>query len=124
MLPCPRYSVSVIPGRREAASPESITPAGAIVYYVYILASRKHGTLYVGVTRDLLGRIYTHRNNTVPGFTARYGVHLLVWYEAYDDPVNAIEREKEIKKWRRDWKINLIERSNPEWIDLYPSITL
>jgi putative endonuclease len=92
------------------------------VYYVYILASRKHGTLYIGVTRDLIRRVYEHRTDAVPGFTSRYGVHLLVWFESYDDPVNAITREKELKKWRRDWKVNLIERSNPNWVDLYESL--
>jgi putative endonuclease len=92
------------------------------VYYVYLLASRKHGTLYVGVTRDLLGRAYQHKTRTVRGFTSRYKVHLLVWFETYDDALNAIAREKEIKKWRREWKINLIERSNPEWIDLYETL--
>ena len=92
------------------------------MYYVYLLASRKHGTLYIGVTNDLIRRVYEHKTHAVPGFTARYGVHLLVWFECYDDIVNAITREKELKKWRRDWKINLIERSNPEWCDLYQSL--
>ena len=91
-------------------------------YYVYILASRKHGTLYIGVTNDLVRRIYQHKTDAVPGFTSRYGVHLLVWFERYDDVLSAIAREKEIKKWHREWKINLIERSNPEWVDLYPQI--
>ena len=92
-------------------------------YYVYLLASGKHGTLYVGVTRDLIQRVYQHRTKAEPGFTARYDVNLLVWFETYDDPTSAITREKEIKKWRRDWKIALIEESNPNWTDLYPSIT-
>ena len=83
------------------------------MYYVYILASRKHGTLYIGVTNDLVRRIYQHKTDAVPGFTSRYGVHLLVWFERYDDVLSAIAREKEIKKWHREWKINLIERSNP-----------
>jgi putative endonuclease len=112
----------VIPGRAAGASPESITPGGTIVYYVYILASRKHGTLYIGVTNDLVRRIYEHKTRAVPGFTTRYRVHLLVWFECYDDVINAIAREKELKKWRREWKINLIEQSNPEWADLYPGI--
>jgi putative endonuclease len=94
------------------------------VYYVYILASRKHGTLYVGMTSDLIGRVFQHRSKAVPGFTSRHGVSKLVWYESYDDPVNAITREKQLKKWRRDWKINLIEQSNQEWIDLYPSLSV
>ena len=92
------------------------------MYYVYILASRKHGTLYIGVTNDLVRRIYQHKTDAVPGFTSRYGVHLLVWFERYDDVLSAIAREKEIKKWHREWKINLIERSSPEWVDLYPQI--
>jgi putative endonuclease len=92
------------------------------VYYVYILASRKHGTLYIGVTNDLVRRVYQHKNDVVRGFTSRYGIHLLVWFESYDDILNAITREKELKKWRRDWKVNLIERSNPEWVDLYAGI--
>jgi len=114
--------LSVIPGRAEGASPESITPGGAVVYYVYILASRKHGTLYIGVTNDLVRRIHEHKTDAVPGFTSRYGVHLLVWFERYDDVLSAVAREKEIKKWHREWEINLIERSNPEWVDLYPGI--
>jgi len=92
------------------------------VYYVYLLASRKHGTLYVGVTNNLVRRIYQHKTHAARGFSSRYNVHLLVWFESYDDPINAIAREKEIKKWRREWKVNLIEQSNPEWIDLYESI--
>ncbi len=90
--------------------------------YVYLLASRRHGTLYVGVTNDLIRRVYEHKSKAVPGFTSRYGVDRLVWYEGYDDPISAITREKEIKKWRRDWKINLIERDNPDWLDYYPAI--
>jgi putative endonuclease len=92
------------------------------MYYVYLLASRKNGTLYVGVTNNLIRRIYEHKTGTVPGFTTRYGVYLLVWFECYDDPTNAITREKEIKKWRRQWKIDLIEKENPKWDDLYGSI--
>jgi putative endonuclease len=92
------------------------------VYYVYLMATRKHGTLYVGVTNDLVRRGYQHRTNAVQSFTSRYHVHQLVWFETYDDPLTAIAREKEIKKWRREWKINLIERTNPDWADLYESI--
>jgi putative endonuclease len=87
------------------------------------MASRKHGTLYLGVTNDLVRRVYEHKTHAVPGFTSRYDIHLLVWFECYDDPTTAITREKEIKKWRRDWKINLIERTNPNWDDLYHSIS-
>jgi putative endonuclease len=114
--------ISVIPGQREALSPESITPAFEMQYYVYLLASRKHGTLYLGVTRDLVRRTFEHRTKAGGGFTARYDVKILVWFETYDDPANAIAREKDLKKWRRDWKIRLIEESNPEWADLYDGI--
>lgn len=92
------------------------------MFYVYLLASRKDGTLYLGVTRDLVRRTYQHREKLLPGFSARYDVRRLVWFEIYDDPTNAIEREKEIKKWRRVWKIELIEKENPDWRDLYPEI--
>ncbi len=93
-----------------------------VVYYVYLMANRKHGTLYVGVTNNLIRRAYEHRTNVVRGFTSRYHVHLLVWFECYGDALTAIAREKEIKKWRRDWKINLIEQTNPEWVDLFKSL--
>jgi putative endonuclease len=92
-------------------------------YYVYLLASRKHGTLYVGVTSDLVRRVYEHKTKAVPGFTSKYGVDRLVWNECYDDPVSAITREKELKKWRRDWKISLIEEDNPDWTDRFDIIT-
>ena len=90
--------------------------------YVYLMASRKDGTLYLGVTRDLVRRVYQHRNKTLKGFTSRYAVDRLVWFETYDDPTTAIEREKVIKKWRREWKIRLINEFNPDWRDLYPDI--
>lgn len=93
------------------------------MFYVYLLASRKEGTLYLGVTRDLVRRTYQHKEKLLPGFTSRYDVRRLVWFEVYDDPTNAIEREKQIKKWRRAWKIELIEKENPDWKDLYPEIT-
>jgi putative endonuclease len=95
----------------------------AVSYYVYLLAGGKNGTLYLGVTRDLVRRIYEHKQKAVPGFTASYGVDRLVWFECYDDPVTAIEREKEIKKWRRAWKISLIEKENPDWRDLYSEVS-
>jgi putative endonuclease len=94
-----------------------------MAYYVYLLASRKHGTLYLGVTSDIVARVYQHRTKAVGGFTARYDVGKLVWFEIYDDAITAIAREKELKKWRRDWKIRLIEEQNPEWVDLYPGIS-
>jgi putative endonuclease len=93
------------------------------LYYVYLLASGKHRTLYLGVTNDLVRRIYEHRTKAVRGFTARYNVDRLVWFECYDDPATAIEREKELKKWRRNRKIALIEEENPDWNDLYGSIS-
>jgi putative endonuclease len=93
------------------------------MYYVYLTASRKHGTLYLGVTNNLIRRIHEHKSKAIAGFTSQYNVVLLVWFECYDDPTNAITREKAIKKWRRDWKIRLIEQENPDWLDLYSSIT-
>ena len=85
---------------------------------VYILASGHYGTLYIGVTSDLLARLYQHRTGTVPGFTKRYRVHRLVRYEFFSDMPTAIAREKQLKAWHRDWKINLIELDNPMWEDL------
>ena len=92
------------------------------MYFVYLLASRRHGTLYLGVTNDLLRRVWEHKNKVAPGFTTTYDVDRLVWYEAHSDITAAITREKQIKKWRRDWKIRLIEEQNPGWVDLYPGI--
>jgi len=91
-------------------------------FYVYILCSGRNGTLYIGVTSDLIKRIYEHKNNFVDGFTKKYGVHRLVWYEFHDTAEMAIQREKQIKKWERSWKLRLIEESNPEWKDLYNDI--
>jgi putative endonuclease len=89
---------------------------------VYMLASRRNGTLYTGVTSDLVKRIWEHRNDIVEGFTKRYGVHSLVYFELHDDMPEAIRREKQIKKWNRAWKIELIERTNPQWQDLWRSL--
>ncbi len=83
------------------------------MFYVYLMGSRKQGTLYLGFTGDLVRRTYQHKTKETKGVTARYGIDQLVWFECYDDPVNAITREKEIKKWRREWKIALIEATNP-----------
>ena len=94
-----------------------------MAYFVYLLASKKYGTLYLGVTNDIDRRTYQHRTKVTGGFTARYGVNKLVWFEIYDDAVTAIAREKELKKWRRDWKTNLIDRDNPNWDDLYWGLT-
>ena len=88
-------------------------------YYVYILASKKNGTLYIGVTNDLIKRVYEHKNDLVEGFTKKYGVHQLVYFEQTGSIESAITREKQIKKWRRQWKIELIEGKNPEWKDLF-----
>jgi putative endonuclease len=96
----------------------------AMTYYAYLLASKKHGTLYLGLTRNLVRRVYQHRTKPVESFTSRYGVDKLVWFEIYDDAATAIAREKELKKWRRDWKIRLIEEQNPGWVDLYPGIAM
>jgi putative endonuclease len=95
---------------------------GLMNYYVYILASRKDGAIYVGVTNDIVRRVYEHRTKAVPGFTAKYNITRLVWFEIYDDPESAISREKELKKWKRAWKIQLIEAKNPKWDDVYESI--
>ena len=89
---------------------------------VYILASKRNGTLYIGVTSDLVKRIWEHKNNLIEGFTKRYGVHHLVWYELYESMESAIEREKRLKEWKRAWKLELIESSNPNWQDLYDTI--
>jgi putative endonuclease len=91
-------------------------------YYVYILASRIGGTLYIGVTNDLIRRVAEHRLKSVKGFTKKYGVDILIYFEQFDDPENAIKREKQLKKWNRSWKIRLIEELNPNWDDLYPGI--
>jgi len=89
---------------------------------VYILASKRNGTLYTGVTSDLVKRVYEHKNGLADGFTKKYKVHHLVYFELHEDMYAAISREKQIKKWNRAWKLDLIEKSNPEWKDLYESI--
>lgn len=89
---------------------------------MYILASKRNGTLYIGVTSNLIKRTWEHKNNLVDGFTKRYKIHSLVWYEIHSTMETAIEREKRIKEWNRDWKLDLIERSNPYWRDLYDDI--
>ncbi len=89
---------------------------------VYILASKRNGTLYIGVTSNLPARVWQHKNNLVEGFTKRYGVHRLVYFEMHNDMSEAIQREKRLKKWRRQWKIELIETTNPQWRDLFDEI--
>lgn len=92
------------------------------IYYVYILASKPNGALYVGITNNLIKRIWEHRESLVEGFTQKYKVKKLVYWEETADVISAIEREKRLKAWKRDWKIQLIEKQNPEWKDLYPEL--
>ena len=91
-------------------------------YYVYIMASKRNGMLYVGVTSDLIKRVYEHKNDLVEGFTREYHIHNLVYYESTIDVGSAILREKQLKKWNRAWKDELIEKQTPEWLDLYPGL--
>ena len=86
---------------------------------VYILANKPNGTLYIGVTSNLVQRVWQHKNDLVEGFSKRYGVHRLVWYEAHESMESAIMREKMLKRWKREWKIRLIQETNPKWSDLY-----
>jgi putative endonuclease len=92
-------------------------------FYVYILASRRNGTLYIGMTDDLLRRIWQHREGNVPGFTANYAVKMLVWYKQYETRESALTRERRMKKWNRAWKLQLIERMNPAWRDLWDDVS-
>jgi putative endonuclease len=91
-------------------------------FYVYLLASQRNGTLYVGVTSDLIRRVHEHKTDAVDGFTKKHAVHSLVYFEQCVDASSAIAREKQIKKWNRAWKIELIEKDNPEWLDLYEAL--
>jgi putative endonuclease len=93
------------------------------MFFVYLLASRPHGTLHVGSTSDLVRRVWEHKVKAVPGFTAKYGVDRLVWFERYDTLEVAMQRERRIKGWKRIWKIQLIETDNPYWIDRYPELS-
>ena len=93
-------------------------------YFVYILASRRNGTLYVGVTNDLSNRVWEHKNDLIPGFTSKYRVKTLVWFAEFDGPTEAIAHEKRLKKWARQWKLELIEKMNPTWADLYDTIAI
>jgi putative endonuclease len=90
---------------------------------VYMMASSRNGTLYIGVTSDLLSRVWQHKNNVVEGFTEKYEVHQLIWYEPHENMESAILREKVLKKWNRIWKLRLIEQFNPDWQDLYEQLT-
>jgi putative endonuclease len=113
MLELPRTALreSGDPGRRVMS------------FFVYILASRRNGTLYIGMTDNLIGRVWQHQAGLVPGFTKQYGVKMLVWYEVHDTRDAAILRERQLKKWNRHWKLELIERSNPGWNDLSKELT-
>jgi len=91
-------------------------------YYVYILASKRNGTMYIGITSDLIKRIWQHKQKRAEGFTKKYNVSTLVYFEEYSDPKEAIKREKNIKAWQRKWKLGLIEENNPNWEDLYNKI--
>ena len=91
-------------------------------YFVYMLGSRRHGTLYIGVTNDLSRRVHEHRTKAQQGFTSQYNIGRLVWYETYERIDEAIAREKVLETWRRDWKVVLIEEHNPEWSDLYATL--
>jgi putative endonuclease len=92
------------------------------LFVVYIMASQRNGTLYIGVTSDLPKRVWQHREGVIKGFTKEYGAKNLVWYEVHENAISAIAREKHIKKWNRMWKLSLIEKMNPEWRDLYRDI--
>ena len=89
---------------------------------VYIMASKRNGTLYIGVSSNVVQRVWQHKNNLVEGFTNRYGIHILVWYEVHETMQSAIAKEKMVKNWKRVWKLALIEKNNPEWQDLYQNI--
>ena len=103
-------------------SGEGQNPKNMKNYYVYIMASKYHGTLYIGMTDDLLGRVYEHKSDIVECFTKRYGVHMLVHYEVCESKEGALWREKALKAWHRAWKIRLIEETNSEWKDLYDEL--
>ena len=93
-----------------------------MTYFVYLMASQKNCTLYVGVTNDLVRRVFEHKNDLVEGFTRRYGVHTLVWFESTSSIEAAIQREKQLKNWKREWKVGLIEQLNPDWNELYDGL--
>ena len=92
-------------------------------FYVYIMSSQRNGTLYIGVTSNLIKRVYEHKNEVIDGFTRKYGIHVLVYYEKHLSVESAIRREKRLKSWKRQWKLELIEKDNPQWLNLYPNIT-
>ena len=108
--------------KHQMTSRGSLPKLSCMSYFVYMLASQKNGTLYVGVTNDLIRRVYEHKSKSVPGFTSRYGVDRLVWFDQTDSVESAISTEKRLKRWNRAWKMALIEKANPDWRDLYPEI--
>ena len=110
------------PGPDPGSSDVSIVMQNEYQYYVYIMSSRPYGTLYIGVTNNLIKRVEDHKNGTNDGFTKKYSIHHLVYFEVIEDIHTALEREKQLKNWKRNWKIQLIEKENKEWKDLYPSI--
>ncbi len=91
-------------------------------HYIYIITNKKHGVLYTGITHDLRKRIYQHKNKTIEGFSSKYNLTNLVYYEHHTDKWAAAERERKLKNWKRNWKIDLVEKMNPEWIDLYDTL--
>jgi putative endonuclease len=95
-----------------------------MAFYVYILTSQRNGTLYVGMTDNLVQRVWMHRNGVLPGFTKRYGVKTLVWYEQHETREQALIRERQMKRWNREWKLGIIEQMNPGWTDLYESLSV
>jgi putative endonuclease len=130
----PTLSGTLALAGHSRANVKNVTPANTIImsfpckresrgvmkaYYIYILASKRNGTLYIGVTNDIVRRVYEHKNSLIAGFTSKYSVNTLVYCEQFDDIESAIQREKQIKKWNRRWKLELIERANPDWRDLY-----
>jgi len=94
-----------------------------MAYYVYIICNKRNGTLYTGVTSDLIKRVYEHKHKLVEGFAKQHAIDKLVWYEPHEDIHAAINREKLIKKWKREWKLELVDKSNPRWNDLYDNLT-
>jgi putative endonuclease len=95
-----------------------------MAFYVYILASRRNGTLYIGMTDNLIQRVWMHRNGALPGFTRKHGVKTLVRYEQYESRESALTRERQMKRWNRTWKLQVIERMNPRWADLYDQLSV
>jgi putative endonuclease len=116
IIACATASPTSFPRKRESSIRMTRQPA------VYILSNKKNGTLYIGVTSNLQKRVWEHKNNMVEGFTKRYGIHRLVYYELHENMTSAIQREKQMKKWNRAWKLELIEMKNPHWSDLWEGI--